>query len=379
MRERRQHDRVMISAEVDLSSEDNDDAAAPPRPAAPPRTALWSPPALTLDLALETASPLADSPAQPDVEALPVFEDLDAAFSAMLDAAAAPAPRSPAKSSPDGPPADVRELFAALASNHMKQVRDFMISVRWGEPLSDWVGICGPAVKSLMRAAREMGFASLHSALGDFVEALTLAGAESIDGVARERLVSAYERVSAELPEAFATEEERSRREAVIVHSLLLQVPELTKVSVDKLYAAGLTSLDVLFLAEPDDIAATTGIRGSLASRIVDRFQSYRREVLAPPLSPQRSVERERLRAAAIHMGELHDRYEQAAAGWTDQSVEDKKRLRHARSEAFLEVKVLLARLGEFDRIAEIERLPFSRKIEQLDTYVREHKTLRAL
>ena len=42
------------------------------------------------------------------------------------------------------------------------------------------------------------------------------------------------------------------------------------------------------------------------------------------------------------------------------------------RSVALLQVKVLLARLGEVDRLAQLERLPFERKIEQLEGYLQE-------
>ena len=57
---------------------------------------------------------------------------------------------------------------------------------------------------------------------------------------------------------------------------------------------------------------------------------------------------------------------------WTEYPVSTVGRT--ARAEALLQVKVLLARLGEVDRLGKIERLPFERKIEHLEEYLREAK-----
>ena len=50
----------------------------------------------------------------------------------------------------------MRELFAELAANHMRHVRDFMIDVKWGEAPREWIEICVPAVTSLKRAAERV-------------------------------------------------------------------------------------------------------------------------------------------------------------------------------------------------------------------------------
>jgi DNA repair protein RadA len=327
--------------------------------------------------------PVPEPSSEPELEidGHALIDDLEAAFGAMLDTTTGGGPAG-GHAIELGPPPDVRELFAALAANHMRQVRDFMIGVKWGEPLPDWVNICGPAVSSLMRAAQEMDFQSLHKALADFAEALTIAGGEggtTIEDAARERLLAAYGKLSSELPEAFETEAEQSRREAVIVHSLLLQIPEVRKLTVDKLYKAGLTSLDVIFLAKPDDIAATTGIGEGLAARIVERFQSYRREIMSAPPNPQRTAERERLTTLASQLKEVHAAYEEAAQGWSDESAQKKRKLRQSRGEVLLQVKVLLARLGEFEKLGQLEKLPFARKIESLEEYLREAKLQQAM
>jgi hypothetical protein len=175
------------------------------------------------------------------------------------------------------------------------------------------------------------------------------------------------------MPQAFGLEGERGRRETIIVHALLQQVPEVRKVTIDKIYAAGLTNLDHLFVARPDELSATTGIGENLASRIVEKFQRYRREI-ASLADTTRAAERQRLAELATELRGLHRDFERAAEGWSDDERVAKKKFRQSRAEALLQVKVLLARLGEVDRLGTIERLPFERKIEQLEAYLREAK-----
>ena len=71
-------------------------------------------------------------------------------------------------------------------------------------------------------------------------------------------------------------------------------------------------------------------------------------------------------------MRELHVQFELAASDWSDDAHARKKQLRQARADSLLQVKVLLARLGEVDRLGQLERVPFERKIEQIEGYLRE-------
>src|SRR5260370_4867133 len=97
--------------------------------------------------------------------------DVDAAFGAMVDDPNG-APKRPTPPPSGGSVAELRDLFASLAVNHMRQVREFMIGVKWGEAPRDWIPICEPAVGSLGRAAKEMDLGDLCAALADYKEAL---------------------------------------------------------------------------------------------------------------------------------------------------------------------------------------------------------------
>ena len=301
--------------------------------------------------------------------------DLDAAFGALVEAPTGASQghgRTAGTAHSDGSISEVRELFASLAANHMRQVREFMIGVKWGEAPRDWIPICEPAVGSLLRAAKEMDLADLCVALDGYRDALGRANQASdatIGEGTRDDLMTAYAKLADLMPQAFGLDGERGRRETIIVHALLQQVPEVRKVTIDKIYAAGLTNLDNLFLARPDEISATTGIGENVASRIVERFQRYKKEI-ASLADATRAAERKRLGELASELRGLHQDFERAARGWSDDERADKKKFRQARAEALLHVKVLLARLGEVDRLSRIERLPFERKIEQLEAYL---------
>jgi hypothetical protein len=271
--------------------------------------------------------------------------------------------------------AEVRSLFAQLAANHVRQVRDFMIDLRWSDATADWIGICEPALKSLRRAADKLELSELCTALDTFSTALTPtpgSTGRTIDGERRASILKAYEALSAVMPQAFALDLDRSQREAVILQSLLLQVPEVKKITIDKLYAAGLTTLEAMLLATPGDIAATTGIDEAMARHIVARFAAYKEQVRKSVPDATRAHEREKVAELTARLRREHDAFESAARSWTREADEQKKELRKARAQTLLDIQLVLARLGEVDRIKQIERLPFDKKLVHLESFIEE-------
>jgi hypothetical protein len=271
--------------------------------------------------------------------------------------------------------AEVRVLFAQLAANHVRQVRDFMIDLRWSEPTVDWVPICQPSLRSLRRAADKLELADLCEALDRFAVSLGEAaanGAKTIAADARDALLARYDDLSRLMPQAFALDLDRTQREAAILQSLLLQVPEVKKVTLDRMYAAGLTTLEAMFLATAGDIAATTGIPESLAAQIVARFRVYRDQVKATVPDATRAKEREVIAELTARLRREHDEYERVASGWSAGSGGQKKELRKAREQTLLDIQVALARLGEVDRLSQLERLPFEKKLAHLESFLEE-------
>ncbi len=267
----------------------------------------------------------------------------------------------------------VRELFADIAANYARSVRNFMTEINRGDTAKEWIDICQPAVHSIMRAAEKMDLKDVHRAITDFDAVLELAvGSDSrmIAGEVREELIQAYATLVEVMPQTFTLDAERDQRESIIIHSLLMQIPDVRKVTVDKLYAAGLTTLEVIFLAKPEDLAATAGIPDWLATKIVEKFQGYRQEIQSVAPDANRTAERAKLRTLIGDLREQQEGYERASTGWTEDAAEEKKRLRQARQDTLLQINVVLAQLGEVDLIHELEKLPFERRIERLSEYM---------
>jgi hypothetical protein len=355
-----------------------------PRPQAPPAPSAARPPAPpkagpppTTRATLPTVPERAKAAAKKPAAAPPKVDEIDAAFGALVDKGSNGKPREPRVEAPAAPPPDVRELFVAIAANHMRPLRDVMIGIKWGDAMPGPAAICSPIVSSLMSAASQMGFTELTQGLGTFAGVLNRkAGGEgTLDASAREEVLAAYAKLSSHMPDVFALEGEQGRREAVIVHALLRQIPEVSHLAMQRLYAAGLANLDMMLLAKADALTSIAGVETVIASRIVDKFASYRRETRDASAGANREKERERLTALAAELRRLHKSHEQAAAGWGDDATEAKKKLRHARNEAFMQVKVLLARLGELDRLRELETMSFQSRIDRLEAYLLENGT----
>jgi hypothetical protein len=268
---------------------------------------------------------------------------------------------------------EVRALFAQLAANHVRQVRDFMLDLRWGQATVEWIAICEPALKSLRRAADKLDLAEVCTALDRFSAALAAPHrARVIEGDERTVILAAYDALTAVMPQAFALDMDRSQREAAILQSLLMQVPGVHKVTLDKLYAAGATTLEAMMLANAGDLAAVSGIDEALAERVVQRFREYKEQIARGVPDATRANERNKIAQLVMRLRQEHDAFEAAAQGWSRDAGDRKKGLRKAREQTLLAIQVVLARLGEVDRLKEIDRLPFDRKLAHLESFLEE-------
>jgi cytoskeletal protein CcmA (bactofilin family) len=198
---------------------------------------------------------------------------------------------------------EVQSLFAQLAVSHARQICDFMIDLHTKEANVDWVEICAPALRSLRGAAAKLELRELCSALDRFSAALAWAqasGSRTIDGERRATILSRFQDLRALMPQAFELDFGRVQGESIILQSLLLQVHGMNKATLDRLYAAGLTTLESMYVATPAALVATAGIDDSIARGVVRRFGAYRVEVSAAVPDATRASERERLSDLAL-------------------------------------------------------------------------------
>jgi hypothetical protein len=121
--------------------------------------------------------------------------------------------------------------------------------------------------------------------------------------------------------------------------------------------------------ATPDSLEEA-GIRRDLADAIVDQLRAFRASVDAAVSAREPVVEKHRLGNLLIILSLQNDGIAHASAEWTDDARDRKRRLRKERDQTFLQIKVMLARLGERAQLAELEPLPFSERIARIDRYL---------
>jgi hypothetical protein len=355
-------------------------APQPPKSATPPPTGKGNRSTAKFRPAINADSwggaPPADEAPRPsdglisDLDA--ALRDVDTRFDELIsgDDRLAPASERPADLK------DMREIFAHIAAGHMRPVRDFMIELQWGEPPRDWIGICRPSIGMLRKACEQVKIVGLAFALDDFADELNRiekTGERTISGAGKATLLERYGTLVDLLPQTFTLSEARNQRETVIVDSLLKQVPDVGKVTIDKLYAAGLGSLEALFVAKADEVAVAAGIDLRLAERIVQRFRWYKSEIESIKPDEKHSPERVRLAKLLGDLSEAHlDFMEVSEALPTDESTKRKRELRNARQALLSEIQVVLARMGAVELVREVERLPFEKKIEAIDRHLQQ-------
>ncbi|MDB4998262.1 MAG: Translation initiation factor 2, partial [Myxococcaceae bacterium] len=193
---------------------------------------------------------------------------------------------------------DIRNLFIEMAGNYVLPVRDFMFDVKSGDARVDWLHTCESSVRSLREAADSLAMGKLAHALEKFGEVLKSADASQgqevhgetrgqgeIRGEMRDQLLAAYFNLIDLMPQAFGLDAERSRRETIIINSLLLQIPGVQRNTVDLMHAAGLTTLETIVGAKSEEVAAATGLSMEVATKIVDKLQAHRKELEAGSLA----------------------------------------------------------------------------------------------
>src|SRR6185503_16454017 len=251
------------------------------------------------------------------------------------------------------------------------QLRDLMIEIRGGTALAEWIDLSQPAVASVKGMAEQLEIGELCGALDKLLLALAearIAGGV-VNGQPRANVLDAYFPLMELVPGGLELDAERNRREPVIVHSLLRQIPGVEKVTIDKLVAASLISIATLADARPDELSAVTGVSDEIAERLVERFRAYRAEA-GVVASPDPSAEHRSLAALLERLRQQNAAFDDASQKWSADAKEQKRRFRLERAETLLRIHVSLARLGQVDRLIELDRLSFKRKADFIDSYL---------
>jgi hypothetical protein len=265
----------------------------------------------------------------------------------------------------------VEQLFADIAANYARPIKNFMFELKRGTATKDWVEICRPAMQGITRAAEGMGLRQAAQRMMDFEAALSLAQQNEqrvLAGEVRDLLMWCYEDLIKVMPQAFVVGEEEQQREGIIINSLLAQIPDVGRVTIEKLYRAGLTSLDTLYLARRDELAVATGIPIELSERICAKFQAYRAGLEASNRDVKDVGQRNRLAEFVAELKRQHEGFLRASE---DSSLGHEKRdFREQRQACVLWINVLLAEVGEVDLVCELQKMSFERRIQRLEEYM---------
>ncbi len=305
--------------------------------------------------------------------------ELERGFAESLRRSSRPAPPMPAGAdsvTTESDLAQVRDLFHDMAAHYVGQVRDFMLELRRADAAAIWIPLCEPVVQRLLSMCQTLTMPEVSSALEEFGGALTRAKSAAggvVQGAERDALLASYDRLIELLPRAFDVND--TGREAIIVELLLLQIPAVRHLTLEKLYRAGVHQFDAFMTADPQELAEVSGIEVSVAEEIVRRFREYRQSVTGVLAEPEPDVERSRLVPLVVLLREQQDGYEKASARWSKDAIADKRRLRPARLKTLSEVYVVLARLGEVERVARLKKMGVEWQLKDIIAYLREFNT----
>jgi Helix-hairpin-helix domain len=268
--------------------------------------------------------------------------------------------------------AAVQELFIQIAANYATPLKGFMFELQRGTASKNEIELCRPILDGIRGAVEIMNLPQAIQRISDLDDALLLALSSNerlVNGAIRLRILSSYEALVRIIPEAFRLGDEGEKREDIIIKSLLKQIPGVGCVTLEKLYRAGLGSLDALFLANKEDLAAATGVSGRICELICDKVAQHRQELGTLPDDAAQSVWRGRLAAVA---NSLRDEIDAARApnGSPAWPTSEEQRRRNQRQLYFLKITVILAEMGELELLGQMHKVSFKRRIQILDEYL---------
>ncbi len=268
--------------------------------------------------------------------------------------------------------ASVQELLIQIAANYATPLKSFMFELQRGTASKDDIALSRPILDGIRAAVEIMNLPQAAQCISDLDGALLLALDSTeplLSGKVRQRILSTYDALVRIMPAALRLADEDQKREGIIIKSLLKQIPGLGCVTLEKLYRAGLGSLDALFLANKEDLAAATGVSSRMCELICDKVAQHREELGTLPHDSARSVWRGRLAGV---VNSLRDEINgtgtpSSAQAWPTSKAQSRP---HQRQLYFLQITVILAELGELDLLGRTHRLSFKRRVQILDGYL---------
>jgi hypothetical protein len=300
-------------------------------------------------------------------------QDLDDVFASLENST--PSSDAPLPEMRADDQAIIENLFADIAANYARPIKNFVFELKRGTATKDWVEICRPAMQGIMRSAKGMGLGVAAQRMMDFEAALGLAHKSEqriLGSELRHLLLWCYEDLVKVMPQAFVIGEEEQEREGIIINSLLKQIPDVGLITIEKLYRAGLTTLDALYLAKKDELAIATGVPTELSEVICLKFKAYRLGLASDNRDVGDHRQRSRLAKMVAELRLQHQAFVHASKNeWSNPALTSAKReFRQQRQSCVLWINVLLAEIGELELVNELQKMSFDRRIQRLEEYI---------
>ena len=321
---------------------------------------------------VDLAAPSSMSEALLRASQLPDFsiDDIDDGFASIQDK---DSQRAQPADSLAGAYADMQSLFSDMVAAHVAPIRDLLLELETGGARREWLDLCRPAARALKNAAEQLPDRQLHRALrtlSDALEAASPPGSARIEEPERKNLREAYAALSSLLPSVSALDDERARREPIIIQAIFQCTVGLGRVQRDKLVAAGFTGLSTLCMARADELASASGIPFELAERLVLQVEHFKRAAAQSALDANRAGERDALAQLTRRLRQQNEAFEASRQGWSRQDQDAKRRAQRAREQTLAQASIVLAQLGELALIDQLEKLPFERKLSELERFL---------
>ena len=309
-----------------------------------------------------------------DLEPLPAA--LEDAFSQWMAEASREPPEEEAtqafaeQAPSDGDQQAFRDTFAIIAKLHISPLRELMYHLSVGCTPRAWVMQTRPVLSPLFDAARQTAQAELLDALSELDTALELAEAENtalVGPVSRGAIQHAYGRLGKHLPDTFGLPRSSDGKRLLVLEALLLQVPNVHRRALTKLYAAGIASIQQLLQGSADELARAAGLDQKLASAIIEHVARFARERSGLDAARLRARVTEQMRALVGRLSQLQAEFERAESAGNQVR---KKAVRRARDGAVLELQRLVAELGEVDLLEALKRSSVRAKVVLMQNYL---------
>lgn len=294
---------------------------------------------------------------------------LDQAFSQWFEAESH-AEHVPERPADDGDRQAFRDTFAIIAKHHISPLRELMYHLSVGCTPRAWVTQTRPVLAPLFDAARQTGQVDLLDALSELDTALELAEAENtalVGPVSRGAIQQAYARLGKHLPDAFGSPRSSDGKRLLVLEALLLQVPNVHRRVLTKLYAAGIASIQQLLQGSADELARAAGLDRQLASAIIEHVSRFARERSGLDQARLRLRVLEQMRGLVGRLSQLQSEFERAESAGNQVR---KKAVRRARDGAVLELQRLVAELGEIELLEDLKRSSVRAKVVLMQNYL---------